>query len=169
MLCSSCEVQPSHLGRRQRLALPLRARPVTGWLGLPHSPSRQWGVPASQPGGGQEPAAHDQPTQEQFPQGQPAQGWGAAAPGSPSPGWGTTPADGQLPNAAGNGTAAASTNNGLGTGATGQSGPGGQSGMTGQGGMMGPGGQSGVDGGMAGGTGMDGGPTTVPGSRTSSN
>jgi hypothetical protein len=198
-------------------------QPAPVWGGAADGAARdgaapRWGVPANQAGGGHEPAsasppgvdhgpaAHNQATQDQPPQGQPAQGWGAPAPASPSPEWGTTPANGQVPNtgtgwgapqqysagtssrsgkgnwtakkgvlvggvvvvvaaaagagayAAGNGTAVASTNNGVGTGATGQSGTGGQSGMTGQGGMMGPGGQSGVDGGMAGGTGMDGGP-----------
>lgn len=60
-----------------------QGRPAPVWGGVPEGHT-----------GAYEPAGRDQ-----SPGQQPAQGWGAPAPGTPSPGWGTTTAAGQADNA----------------------------------------------------------------------
>lgn len=68
-------------------------QPAPVWEGAPEGSDRSAAPDREVP------AARDGHPRGESRQGQPAQGWGAPVPGQQSAGWGTTPANGQVPNA----------------------------------------------------------------------
>lgn len=69
-------------------------QPAPVWGGTPEGSGRDAAAPDLEV-----PADQDAHSPGESRQGQPAQGWGAPVPGQQSAGWGTTPANGQVPNA----------------------------------------------------------------------